>query len=103
MTRASQTEILDEHGIPDKLVQRAYQDIATFHRWLGDTRCIVRAIRRDPLPIHQILDVGCGAGFVSREVERSPEITVAGADIHPHPSIAAPVEIIHADARCATL
>ena len=50
MVRKNVTEILDQDGVPEELVERAYRDIARIHHWLGDTRYIVDAIRRDPLP-----------------------------------------------------
>jgi SAM-dependent methyltransferase len=97
------SEILDHDGIPDELVERAYRDIARIHHWLGDTRYIVNAIRRDPLPVHRILDVGCATGLVSQEVGRRLGVEVVGAEINPHPSIAAPVPIVKANAVCDSL
>jgi SAM-dependent methyltransferase len=99
MVRANELEILDETGIPDELVERAYRDLANIHRWLGDTRSIIRAIRRDPLPVRRVLDVGCATGLVLEHVGRALDLEVIGADINPHPSIAAPVPIVQADAR----
>ena len=99
MIRDRATEILDQHGIPDHLVEEAYRDMAKIHRWLGDTRFVARRIRRDPLPVRRILDVGCGTGLVLHSVGRLLRIKVVGADINPHPSIAAPVPIVRADAR----
>ena len=98
MIRKNETEILDQYGVPDELVERAYRDLARIHRWLGDTRSIVRAIRQDALPVHRILDVGCATGLVLDEVGRRLGVEVVGADIRPHPSIAAPVAILQADA-----
>jgi SAM-dependent methyltransferase len=99
MIRENETEILDQCGVPDELVERAYQDVARIHRVLGDTRFIVRAIRKDPLPVHRILDVGCATGLILEEVGRRLGVEVVGADINPHPAIAAPVPILQADAR----
>jgi SAM-dependent methyltransferase len=90
---------LEHSDLPDDLVERAYQDIARIHGWLGDTRFMVRALRRDPLPVHRVLDVGCGTGLVLHEVGRRLGVEMVGVDIHSHPSIAAPVEIVQADAR----
>src|SRR5438105_1924528 len=98
MTRSNETELLEEDGVPDELVARAYRDIAGIHRWLGDTRFVVRAIRRDPWPVHRILDVGCGTGLVLEEVRRRIGVEGVGVDLHPRPSLAAPVAIFQADA-----
>jgi SAM-dependent methyltransferase len=103
MIQKNETELLDQTDLPDELVKRAYRDIARIHRWLGDTRLIVRAIRQDPLPVHRILDVGCATGLVLEEVGRRLGVEVVGADLHPHPCIAAPVSILQADARCDAL
>ena len=98
MIRKIETEILEKHGLPDELVERAYRDLARIHRWLGNTKLIVRAIRQDPLPVRRILDVGCATGLVLEEVGRRLGVAVVGADINPHPSVAAPVPILQADA-----
>jgi|SRR5450432_1364547 len=98
MIQKNETEILEQNGVPDELVERAYRDLARIHHWLGDTKWIVRAIRQDPLPVHRILDVGCATGLVLKEVGRRLGVEVVGADINPHPCIAAPVPILQADA-----
>ena len=99
MERQSVSEILDNPGLPDPVIARAYRDIARIHRWLGDTGYIIRAIRRDPLPVRRILDIGCATGFVLKDVEQRLGVEGIGIEINPHPSIAAPVTIVRADAR----
>ena len=96
--RKNESEILDQDGVPEELVERAYRDLARIHHWLGDTRFIVNAIRRDPQPVHRVLDVGCATGLVLKELERRLGVEVIGAEINPHPSIAAPVPIVKANA-----
>lgn len=96
--RENQIEILEQEGVPEELVRRAYRDIARIHNWLGDTAYIVRAIAHDPLPVHRVLDVGCGTGLVLATVERKLRVNVIGAELHPYPSISAPVPIVQADA-----
>jgi len=98
MVRKNESEILDQDSVPEELVERAYRDLAGIHRWLGDTRFIAGAIRRDPLPVHRILDVGCGTGLVLEEIGRKLGVEVIGAEINPHPSIAAPIPIVKANA-----
>jgi SAM-dependent methyltransferase len=98
MIRRNETEILDSPDLSDELVERAYRDIAAIHQWLGDVRFLVGAIRRDPLPVRRILDVGCGTGLVLQRVGRRLGVEVAGVDIHLRPAIAAPVPIVRADA-----
>jgi SAM-dependent methyltransferase len=99
MMRIDQAEILDGPGLADELVERAYRDIASLHRWLGEVRFMVGAIRRDPLPVRRVLDVGCATGLVLQQVSRKLGAEAVGVDIHPRPAIAAPVPIMRADAR----
>ena len=103
MIRHSDGEILDREGIAEELVAHAYRDIARIHRWLGDTRCVIRAIGRDALPVWRVLDVGCATGLVLHEVAIRLGVNVVGAEINPHPTISAPVSIVRADARCDRL
>ena len=98
MIRENAKEILDENAVPVEMIQRAYLDLAGIHRWLGDTRCIVRAIQRDPRPVHRILDVGCATGMVLDDIRRRLGVDGVGVDVHPHPAIAAKVSILQADA-----
>ena len=103
MIRENETEILENNSVPEDLVERAYGDLARIHHWLGDTRFIVQAIRRDPLPVHRVLDIGCATGLVLEEVGRRIGVNVVGIDLNPHPSISAPVQILQADALCDAL
>jgi SAM-dependent methyltransferase len=98
MIRQNESEILDQDDLPEELVERAYRDLARIHHWLGDTRFVVNAIRRDPLPVHRILDVGCATGLVLEEIGLRLGVEVVGAEINPHPAIAARVPIVKANA-----
>jgi SAM-dependent methyltransferase len=98
MRRAQEVEILDDPTLPDDMVERAYRDIAAIHRWLGDTRLITRAIRRDPAPVRRILDVGCGTGLALKRIGDTLDVDIVGVDIRPRPRISGPVPIVQADA-----
>jgi SAM-dependent methyltransferase len=103
MIRDNQLEILDQPGVRDDLVERAYRDIARVHTWLGDTRYIVQAIREDRLPVRRILDVGCATGIIAAQIGRRLGVDVVGIDLSPHRSIAADIRILQADATCDPL
>ena len=96
--RVHQRELLDRGDVPDLLAAQAYRELAGIHRWLGDTRFVVSAIRRDPLPVRRVLDVGCATGVVVHEVGHRLGVEAVGVDIHPHPSIPTRVPIVRADA-----
>jgi SAM-dependent methyltransferase len=103
MLRTDETEILDDPSLPDDMVERAYRDIAAIHRWLGDTRLITRAIRRDSMPVRRILDVGCGTGLALKRIGDALNVEIVGADIRTRPRISGRVPIIQADACCEPL
>lgn len=103
MVRENKAEIIDDHRLPAQLLEMAYRDMATIHRWLGDTKAIIRAICQDPMPVRRILDVGCGTGLVAGAVRRRIGVEVIGTDIHPRVSSATAFPIHHADAVCDEL
>ena len=99
--RACEKEILDEGHVPEHLVDRAYAEVTRIHALLGDTRAIVRAIRRDPLPVRRVLDIGCAYGGVLGDVRRALRVEVIGIDVAPPGRASCP--ILRADATCDPL
>jgi SAM-dependent methyltransferase len=81
MKRSFSPEILDGDNVPEEQVARVYCEITAIHRILGDTRCLVQALRRDPLPIRSVLDIGCGRGGVLDQVTQALGVTGIGVDI----------------------
>jgi SAM-dependent methyltransferase len=96
MQRSYAPEILDGDGIPAEVAERAYRDICLVHRLLGNTAAIIAAVKRDPLPVRRVLDVGCGQGGILREIQRRLSVEVVGVDLKP--PLAAPFRILQADA-----
>jgi SAM-dependent methyltransferase len=96
MRRATEPELLDVGKLPDAVVERAYRDLTRLHRVLGDTGRIVRAIRTDPLPVHTVLDIGCGHGGMLADVCRRTGVRGIGIDLRPPAN--ARVPIVRADA-----
>lgn len=99
MKRNDEMEILEQPGLSSAAVAEAYRDLARIHCWLGDTRAVVRAIRRDGQPVRRVLDVGCGTGLVLEQVGKKLGVDVVGIDLRPCSSIGAAVQILQADAR----
>ena len=96
MVRSLETEILDSETLPDAVVARAYRDLTRLHRVLGNTSALIRAIRRDPLPVTRVLDIGCGHGAVLAEIQERLEVEVIGVDLRPPAD--APIPIVRLDA-----
>lgn len=83
MQRSLNPEILDGNDVPEELIARAYRELTIIHYLLGDTRYLIQALRRDPLPIRNVLDIGCGHGGILEEVTRALGVEGTGIDISP--------------------
>jgi SAM-dependent methyltransferase len=98
MNRIDEIELLEDPRVPDTAAARAYRDMESIHRWLGDVRFVIDALRREPLPVRKVLDVGCGPGLVLHRISRALEVEALGVDVKPRKTICAPVKIIRANA-----
>jgi SAM-dependent methyltransferase len=96
VVRSDQLELLDSHDLPDPVVARAYRDLTRLHRFLGNTRTLARAIRRDPRPVRRVLDVGCANGDMLAEIRDRLGVEAIGVDLHPLRGAVVPV--VRADA-----
>src|SRR5690348_1361785 len=93
-----ETEILDRGGVPEHQVARAYRDLVCIHRFLGDTRAVISAARRNPVPVRCIMDIGCAAGGVLRHIQARLGVEAVGVDLNPPAKVDAPFPILRADA-----
>jgi len=93
VNRENTVELLDDPALPSEVVARAYRDLARIHRWLGNTRAILRRVRG----AKSLLDIGCGQGALLREIRSRLGIDVIGFDLRPAPS-ATQVPIVTGDA-----
>jgi SAM-dependent methyltransferase len=98
MHRESGIEIMDREDLPEELLARIHRDLDRIHRLLGNTAVLVSALRRDPIPVRRVLDVGCGYGGVLREVRRRMGVEVIGVDLRPPKSRSVSFPILRADA-----
>ena len=96
LRRSIDAEILDDPGVPEHVVLQAYRQLHTMHRWLGNTAAVLRLLRRDPIPVRTVLDIGCGHGALLLEIRRRLGAEVIGLDLRP--PAAAPVPILTANA-----
>ncbi len=96
--RSLESEILDNPVQPEDVRARCYRDLARTHRWLGNFAAVLRRIRRDPLPVRSVLDVGCAHGALLQHLRRELGVDVVGVDLAPPAQPFSPVPILHADA-----
>jgi SAM-dependent methyltransferase len=97
MDRQYTTELMDDPSVPEEIVAQAYRGLELTHRWLGNTAAILRLLRRDPLPVRKVLDIGCGQGALLHEIRCKLGVEVVGFDLRPSPQ-SAPVPIQLGDA-----
>ena len=96
--KSSKLEIIDDPNLPEDIMARVHRDLTLMHRCLGNTGAILRALRRDPLPVRRVVDIGCGDGGLLREIRRKLRADVVGVDLRPPTLRADGVTILQADA-----
>ena len=55
MHRSFDAEILDSDSVPADVAERAYRGLRLTHKLLGNTAALIRAMKRDPLPVRRVL------------------------------------------------
>src|SRR5947199_4459884 len=103
LDRSFVLEIIDNPDLPDELVFEMHRDLTRTHRWLGNTAAIISALKRDPLPVRRVLDIGCGDGALLLEIRRRLRAEVIGVDLRLPTRRDAAVPIVQADAVRAPL
>jgi SAM-dependent methyltransferase len=98
MLRSFETEFLDSPDVPEDVLVEGYRELARMQRLLGNTRAIVSALRRDPLPVRRVLDIGCASGGVLLDVQRALGVEAVGVDVRPARAPEVPLPIVQADA-----
>lgn len=97
MQRSQSLEIMDDLSTPEEVWESVYHELGFVHRFLGNHATIVSALRRDPRPIHRVLDIGCGDGALLSRIRRTLAVDVIGVDLRA-PRTPPGVPIVHADA-----
>ncbi len=98
LERSFAPEIIDNPNLPDDLMRAVHRDLTRTHRWLGNTAAIIAALKRDPLPIHRVLDIGCGAGGLLLEIRKKLRADVIGVELRaPSPNLTT-ITIVEANA-----
>jgi SAM-dependent methyltransferase len=91
MDRANVTELLEDPSLPEEVVATAYRDLARTQRFLGNQAAVLHRLKRDPGPIHRVLDIGCGQGALLEQIRRQFGVEVIGFDLRPAPSPPVPI------------
>jgi SAM-dependent methyltransferase len=98
LKRSYTPEIIDDPDLPAELMLKVHRDLTRAHRWLGNTAAILAALKRDPLPIRRVLDIGCGNGGLLIEIRRKLRMEVIGVELRaPCPNLTT-VPILQANA-----
>jgi len=98
LERCYTPEIIDDPDLPDDLMEAVHRDLTRTHRWLGNTSAVIAALRRDPLPVRRVLDIGCGNGGLLVEIRKRLRAEVVGVELRVFPQDSAPVPIVQANA-----
>lgn len=101
MERSFTPEILDAPALPEDMLALSYEALARLHKFLGNERAILDKLRRDPLPVGRVLDIGCAHGALLREARRQLGVEVIGVDLRPPAQ--SDIPILEADARSERL
>jgi 2-polyprenyl-3-methyl-5-hydroxy-6-metoxy-1,4-benzoquinol methylase len=98
MRRSLTPEIMDDPDIPQETWERFHRQLSALHRFLGNQRAILDALRRHPSPIGRVLDIGCGDGELLNAIQRDLRVEVQGVDLRPPRRQIFDVPIVAADA-----
>jgi 2-polyprenyl-3-methyl-5-hydroxy-6-metoxy-1,4-benzoquinol methylase len=98
MQRSLVPEIMDDPSVPHETWVRFHRQLGSLHRFLGNQRAILDALRRHPRPIGRVLDIGCGDGELLDTIRRALGVDVLGIELRPPRCNKFDVPIIEADA-----
>jgi len=83
MRRSLTPEIMDDPDVSYETWERFHRQLGSLHRFLGNQRAILDALRRHPHPIGRVLDIGCGDGALLNAIQRDLRVEVQGIDLRP--------------------
>jgi len=98
MRRSLSPEIMDDPQVLHETRERFHRQLSALHRFLGNQRAILEALRRNPFPIHRVIDIGCGSGELLNAIRHDLRVGVQGVDLRPPQRQVFDVPIVAADA-----
>jgi len=98
MKRSFDPEIIDNPNLPEETLSLVYRDLTRTHRFLGNIRALVLALRRNANPLRRVLDIGCGRGELLLEIQRKMGVEAIGVDVRVADTLRSGFPIIQADA-----
>lgn len=98
MQRSLVPETMDDPRIPHETWERFHSQLGSLHRFLGNERAILAALRSHPGPIGRVLDIGCGDGELLHTIRRALAVDVLGVDLRAPQRNKFDVPIMEADA-----
>lgn len=85
MRRCESLEILDGNDVSSEELMKSYKQLEKLQTWLGNTRAMLRLLRRSSEKINTVLDIGCGHGGLLMEIRKKLNVDVIGFDLRPAP------------------
>ena len=101
MRRSEELEILEVGNLSDEEVEQSYREMHALHRFLGNSRAVIRRLkkqqRENRLPLGTVLDIGCGRGALLRDIANQLGTDVVGFDLR-SASLQSSIRIVTGDA-----
>ena len=98
MQRSLAPEIMDNPGVTEDAWEDVHRQLGLLHRFLGNYRAILRALRCHPERLRRVLDIGCGQGDLLDEIRRRLAVDVVGVELRAPKRDRFRVPIVEADA-----
>lgn len=81
MQRSLVPEIMDDPHVSHETWERFHGQLGWLHRFLGNERAVLDALRSHPKPIGRVLDIGCGDGELLHAIRDALGVHVLGVDL----------------------
>jgi SAM-dependent methyltransferase len=83
MRRTDELELLELGNLSEEEVEQSYREMHILHRFLGNSRAVIRLLKKNRLGLRCVLDIGCGRGALLKDIARQLGTEVIGFDLRP--------------------